>query len=122
MSRRRRELVLSDPQLAKLELDELAEFLVRQPEGTRDARARHAARVLDSPFTGWPHCAICDKLVERIETDRDVMRQTLIVIAYCHGAHEEVELDWPLLESAISIDIGGKVFDRPQLPTQAGTE
>ena len=115
MSSRRTHTIQHGTELAKAEVDDVLDSARMMPRDSRVDAVRMASNALRSPFTGWPHCAVCDRPVEDVQTDRDIVRRSLIFYAVCHGEHEEVELTSQQLEGATAIDIGGTVFDRPRL-------
>jgi hypothetical protein len=47
---------------------------------------------------GWPTCARCNAPVDRLEQDRDLARDCIVVRVFHHGEAEEIFLAPQLLE------------------------
>lgn len=59
---------------------------------------REKRLVGEAPDAGWVTCAKCGgKAVDRIETNKDVMRQETIYSFYCHGEVEIVRVEVELV-------------------------
>lgn len=55
---------------------------------------------------GWPTCALCGKPVERLAREADPVRAFLVLVAFCHGEREVVEVPEELIEAADGVRLG----------------
>lgn len=69
-------------------------------------------------FHGVPHCAVCNKPVERMESMYDVAWARKRFRVYCHGQMEESILNDETIENCDSVRMGHAFIDtlpQPQL-------
>lgn len=67
---------------------------------------RERRLVGEAPDVGWVTCAKCDgKVVDRIETNKDVMRQETIYSIYCHGEVETVRVEVELIHGSEHVTV-----------------
>lgn len=71
----------------------------------------------------WPHCAVCDKLVEQVSKTTDMINLNVHITAHCHGEQETVVVPRELYYSALGVEIsiGGKAFEKKGLGENHGT-
>lgn len=70
---------------------------------------------MDPTRVKFPTCARCQKPVERLVTLEEPFLEKLRVRVYCHGEHEEVEIDLRELGSPDSgLNFGGVAFATPR--------
>lgn len=65
-----------------------------------------------------PICAVCEREVEHLELNYDVLADRNIYVARCHGAREIVEIEIELLCGVTDIEVG-RAFVTPTLKERA---
>lgn len=69
--------------------------------------------IIDLP---WPMCAVCKKTVQQIICFENLMTDTTVYLARCHGQEEKVELSRYMMIGTKSIEAGVAFADKlPEL-------
>ena len=72
----------------------------------------HATRPGLQP--SFPLCAICKKPVDRLESHEDKRADAIIIVAICHGAHEDVSIPVSQYIRADKVRFDGTAFGTPK--------
>lgn len=62
-----------------------------------------------------PICAVCNREVEYLRMDRDLLRDETIFVVRCHGAQETATVESELFVALMNVEIG-QAFTAPGLP------